>query len=654
MGNLDLALEQHNQRDAAKLLYERGIAGIAVSLFASSFLVISFYNPDDKFKLTWWIIITTILVVRLTHSIRWLISTSNQDFDPVKSIQRYYISLCITAVTWSYYYVMIVSTRYGPEFVSAMITLCAMTGASASALSGHKKSAIAFALILLTPTTIALFFVEYNQWRLGVLGVAYTTMIIVISKKSAEFTQRAIMLKNQNAILANEMEQKVKERTQKIYELSNLDPLTKLFNRSAFLDHLKEHLEISRSKNQSLALLFIDLDGFKKINDAIGHDTGDKVLTKTASRLRELCRDEKLICRWGGDEFLVSIPNCNDEKALNISYKIINSLSRTIEIDHERLNIGATVGVAMFPKHGQSELRLIQLADTAMYYRKKSAPSTVGIFSRELEVSLSREQRLKDKLHEAIEKNELYLVFQPIISSMDGNVFSFEALIRWKTSDEEIMPNEFIPVAEQYGLIQKIGTWVMYKACKIAKQWPEETAVSVNVSVLQLQSESFVSSVEKILLDCQLAPSRLHIEITESVFAVDKNLLFDVIHRLQKIGVSFSLDDFGAGYSSLSILQFLPVNTVKIDQSFVSGMEKNGLAVINAVMHIAQELDYQVIAEGVETPSQASKLRQIGVAYMQGLYFSKPLQETEVQPFLSSIINIKSRKSSDYASTHFS
>ncbi|MGY0627125.1 MAG: putative bifunctional diguanylate cyclase/phosphodiesterase, partial [Paraglaciecola chathamensis] len=438
----------------------------------------------------------------------------------------------------------------------------------------------------------------------------------------------------ENASLVEHMEAQVEKRTRKIYELSNLDPLTGLYNRTAFLNHVKLTLEHCVTQHQPMALLFIDLDGFKKINDTIGHDAGDQILTQTAQRLKEHCLDQQLLCRWGGDEFLIALPNTQQASAVAQAKNLIEHISQAYLFENTQLSLGATIGISLYPQHADNELQLIQLADMAMYYQKKRAISTSGVFSKELGDKLVREQYLKDGLARAIENKELSLSFQPIMASDNSEICAFEALLRWQKEQEHISPAEFIPIAEQHGLIRKIGTWVLNKACFVAASWPKPIAVSVNVSVSQLQSEDFITIVEEALLTSGLPANLLHLEITESVFSFDKDIMIARIKILQSRGIKVSIDDFGTEYSSLSVMQDLAVNTVKIDRSFVSRLDSSGLAIVQAVVNIAHAFDYLVVAEGVETKEQAIILQNLGVHFSQGFYFSKPIPEKNVLQFI--------------------
>lgn len=629
-------LNKYMQRDAAILLYSNAVSGILISLLTSSFLVFAFHDPlTDFFKQMWWLVMTFLLVVRGVDVIWWKTKLQSTEFDGKSAVNRFIAGANPTAIMWAIYLIYMTTHSRGMELTTSIISVAAMAGGSATVLAANKSTAMFYAFVLLAPGSICLLFAsEYALKLLGFLGLSYSIVMVIISKKSAEFTLHTLFLKNENTVLLQRMEEKVEQRTRKIYELSNLDPLTGLFNRTAFLSHLKS---VIATTDKTFALLFIDLDGFKKINDSIGHQAGDEILRKTAERLKRSNLDTQLLCRWGGDEFLIALENTGEVEAVEKSAQLIERLSEPHNTENSILSVGATIGISLYPEHAETEDRLIQSADMAMYYQKKQARSTVGVFSEQMEKLYSNELRLKNGLTKAIEKQQLRLVYQPLVLAQTHQVTSFEALLRWQLDDQNIPPDEFIPIAEQYGLIYEIGAWVLKNACLQAAEWDAELGVSVcvNVSVTQLKDENFIDIVDDALSSSQLAGELLHIEITESVFEADTSFLSQQIKSLQDRGIKVSIDDFGTGYSSLSVMQDLAVNIVKIDRIFVDKMNGNGYAIISAVMNIASSLNFLVVAEGVETEEQAKELSSLGVHFLQGYYFSKPMEVEKVPMFLT-------------------
>lgn len=627
-------------QDAAELLYSNSSSGILVTLFAASFLVFSYHVGDTAtFKYIWLALLYCLAVIRGIDSYLWQKVKISKGYDGKKAVNRYVTGTLLTGLLLAVYSVCVFQYADHTELSVIILTMSALAGGATSVLSAHKLTAMSYASLLLGPASITLFLSNDDFHNMfGILGSSYCLVMIITANKSANFTSQAIRLKNENATLVSEMEQKVARRTAKIYQLSNLDPLTGLFNRSAFMFHLQEQLELSEKDGIPIALLFIDLDGFKKINDTLGHETGDKVLKQTARRL-ESFRDEKhLLCRWGGDEFLIAFIGAEQNMAVNYANTVIDKISEYYDFESNRLSIGATIGIALYPEHTTQGDDLIQLADTAMYHQKKTAPRSVGLFNNEMGQRLFREQKLKIGLAEAIEKQQFRMVYQPIVASISYQVIAFEALLRWDFDGENVPPDEFITIAEQYGLINSIGNWVLQQSCIAAAQWLKtchhQPSVSVNVSVLQLHNPSFIEFVVSALETAQLDASKLIIEITESIFSNDKETIFDRIKTMQAMGIKVSIDDFGTEYSSLSVIQDLAADTIKIDRSFVSKLNTNGGAIIEAVTKMASTLNYTVIAEGVETQQQAEILSELGIEMLQGYYFAQPLEVQKIKSYI--------------------
>lgn len=626
-------LNEHMKRDAAILLYGNAVAGISITLLTSSFLVFAFSYPiTDSYKLAWWWGMFVLLLIRFLDALWWSVKLKHTDFDGKGSIKRFVIGANLTAIMWSIYLIYSTTHSNEMELTSTIIAVASMAGGSVAVLNAHKFTTLFFPFALLFPGSIALLASgTYDLQLLGILGIAFTVVIIIIAKKSADFTLHTLFLKNENSVLIHQMEEKVKQRTQKIFELSNVDPLTGLFNRSAFLSQLKT---ITTSPTNPFALLFIDLDGFKKINDINGHKIGDEILRKTADRINIFTSNSSLVCRWGGDEFLIAFEGMNEKNAIKSSSDLIEILSEPHITEGGSLSVGATIGIVLYPEHAKSEDRLIQLADMAMYYQKNQMRSKVCVFSDHMEKNYSYDLHLKNALTDAIKNEQLRLVFQPIIQSKDLKVISFEALLRWQLDGQNIDTEKFINIAEQYGLINEIGTWVLNNACMQASTW-NKLGVCVNVSVIQLQEDDFVNIVKQALSMSSLAPELLNIEITESVFASDLALISQQIKCLQEIGIKVSMDDFGTGYSSLSLMQDLAVDIVKIDRSFINKLDSNGDAIISAIMNISSALNFVVVAEGVETDQQQEALLGLGVHYLQGYNYAKPLEINQIQDYLN-------------------
>ncbi|MEN8635505.1 EAL domain-containing protein [Pseudoalteromonas distincta] len=634
-------LSNNERKEALKILYSNAISGIAVSVLVSVALVFAFDINNEETnhdKVVWLGIMMCVLTLRIIDlGLFFKDQNSSQPYNTHCYLNRFAIGCTSTAVSWCGYALWFHSTSSTVEVTTTIAILSALAGGSANLLSGSRFTAVLYSFTLLAPYSFLLTLSNnHYQHVLGLLGLTFATIMIASSYKSATFTHSAIKLKNQNREILNEMENKVEQRTEEIYHLSNTDPLTNLLNRTAFLKNANKQL--ADNPKEPFALLFVDLDGFKQINDSLGHKVGDKVLKEIALKISNICNQQLFKCRWGGDEFLILATYQNQAELIEFANKVLKSISAEHETYKYQKWISATMGIAIYPEHGSDLNTLIRSADTAMYHQKRIAKGNINIYNDSLKLKQEREYLLSQRLANAIEENSLRLVFQPIVDSKTSKVTSFESLLRWQLDGENIFPDEFITIAEQYGLITQLGLWVIDQACIQAKKFSHlqpQIAVSVNVSVIQLQDPDFVTKVLKIVNTYQVEPKNLHIEITESVFAEDKLTFLTAVKALQKQGFCISIDDFGTGYSSLSSMLDIGVDIVKIDRSFIQNMDKRGLSIIHAIVQMASSLDFTVVAEGVETIEQANTLTNIGVSHLQGYYFSKPMEVNFVDAYLN-------------------
>ncbi len=653
------------KRDSVNLLYSNANAGLLVSLIAAAVLIFGFKtNEVQELKYEWWGLFLVCLGLRLIDIIFWKTKLQNTEFDSKWPRIRFILGALLTAVFWSAYGFLISKDADIMELAYTLIIIAGMAGGSATILAGSKILAIGYSSILLIPLSIYfLFFDEIYHQMLGGLGLIFGFVMAVSAIKAANFTQNAIRLKNHNHILVKEMEKEKNEvnrintelslaytkinksknilekevarRTRQIYQLSNLDPLTQLYNRNAFIHALKQLLARVKDENIRLAILFIDLDGFKQINDALGHEVGDKVLKVVTDRILNF-KSKGNVGRWGGDEFILVLPDCNGKYAVEYAQKIVQSISSTINIGSLNLNIGASIGISLSPEHSQDEHQLIQYADIAMYEQKKCNEKNPRIFSNDLLIELQEKESLRIGLRQAIQNNQFFVVYQPIIDATSKSIVGCEALLRWKLNNKLIPPERFIEIAEQSGLIIDIGRWVLLQACSDAKKWCSNKSckVSVNVSMVQLLDDSFLSTLDDVLEKSQLSPDSLVLEITESTFAENENYIKKLLLEIQARQVGVSIDDFGTGYSSMSQLQSLPFDIIKIDRSFVNNIQSKGKAIINATLFIAKELKCKTVAEGVETQEQADELRRLGADFLQGFLYAKPMKIADLLEFM--------------------
>ncbi|GAY19886.1 diguanylate cyclase [Sphingobium fuliginis] len=424
-----------------------------------------------------------------------------------------------------------------------------------------------------------------------------------------------------------------KESAERIAQLARFDPLTGLPNRTHLRDVLDQAMgggAAAGAGRGGCAFLMIDLDRFKAVNDTLGHQIGDKLLTQVARRLRHICSGAEFCGRIGGDEFAVVIPQLGDNHGVDrLAARIINGLSAPYQVDEHTLYVGASVGSAVSPQDGRESEALIRSADLALYRAKGDGGGVHCAYEPQLHAQAEERRQLELALRDALEKNQLHVLFQPVVEAQAGIVVGFEALVRWTHPDMgPISPAKFIPVAEEARLIGPIGEWVLRTACKEAACWPDGVRIAVNVSAEQLVHPSFVGAVVSALAQSGLEARRLELEVTESVFVNADTGALKILDQLRGLGVRLSLDDFGTGYSSLGYLSRTRFDTIKIDRSFVVGAANNraeSLAIIRAVVTLADSLGMATTAEGVETEAELAMVRGLGCRKVQGFYFGRPM-----------------------------
>lgn len=416
---------------------------------------------------------------------------------------------------------------------------------------------------------------------------------------------------------------------------SQVDELTGLANRRKLGERLTAMLAAFRASQRSCALMMLDLDRFKHVNDTMGHPAGDELLKQVAERLKSIVKDSGEVGRLGGDEFQVLLPDMDDRGTLGeLANRIVQSLSQPYQINGRRAIIGTSVGIAIAPYDGVSADELTRAADMALYAAKDSRGGTFCFFTSELRDAASKTAKLGERLRDAVDRGELTLAYQPLVDPVSNQVKCFEALLRWTDGDEgAISPGDFIPVAENDDLILKIGEMALRQACADAMQWPETIRVAVNVSAKQFVRPGFRKTVATALEVSGLSPARLELEITESVFVGDLEAVDAIFRDLKKLGVRLALDDFGTGYSSLAYLKHGHFDKLKIDQSFVRGCTENGdinPAIITAIVALAKALGMETVAEGVEAMDELELVRQRGADLVQGYVYSAAVSHEDV------------------------
>ena len=424
-----------------------------------------------------------------------------------------------------------------------------------------------------------------------------------------------------------------KQAEERIYELAHSDSLTGLSNRLSLSLELRHALYQAERDRQSLAVVFIDLDRFKEINDLHGHDVGDQLLMEVARRLTASVRHGDVVARLGGDEFVLVLRLVNDRDTVaRVADKVRRSMEEPYQIGVRRLVTSSSIGVAMYPADGSTPEQLMKHADTAMYHAKATGRNNVQFYTEGMELALQERVKMIGELRQALEAGQFELHYQPQFQALGGRLVGFEALVRWNHPEQGMVsPAKFIPVAEQSGLILPLGEWVLDEACRQLRQWREETGrtdirMSVNLSAQQLSSPTLIAYVTEVLGRHGLPPNGLELEITESMLMEDVEASIATLGALRDMGVNLSIDDFGTGYSSLSYLKLLPIHHLKLDRSFVKDVEQDAsnAAICISTIHLAHNLGLQVIAEGVETAAQRDFLRDNGCDLLQGYLLARP------------------------------
>ncbi len=423
------------------------------------------------------------------------------------------------------------------------------------------------------------------------------------------------------------------EARRRLVHQTNFDQLTGLPNRLFMLTHIEHAFSLARRNHQKVALLFMDLDDFKKVNDSLGHTAGDILLKEAADRIRALLRESDTPSRLGGDEFLVMLEGLSrPEQAERVAGQLVAAFKEPFQIQSDEVYISTSIGMTLFPDDGESVDELMQYADTAMYRAKQNGRCRYQFFSDEMRVAVEKRLEMEAYLRRALENNEMTLAYQPKVDAVSGRILGAEALLRWSNPALGLVPpDRFIPLAENLGLIGAIGRWVLDEACREAAGWPtfpdRIVHVAVNVSPQQFRSGRLLDDVEHALESCWLPVDRLELEITESLLIQDTSEPLEILNQLRNIGIRLSLDDFGTGYSSLSYLQRFPLQTLKIDRSFVRDMtvNRNSEALVEAIISMAGSLELDIVAEGVEEQEQIDFLGKRGVRTIQGYFFSPPV-----------------------------
>ncbi|NKE45000.1 EAL domain-containing protein [Roseomonas frigidaquae] len=423
-----------------------------------------------------------------------------------------------------------------------------------------------------------------------------------------------------------------------IRHLAHHDALTGLGNRANFGERLALMVQQAHTQKTRFAVLALDLDRFKLVNDTLGHPVGDALLVEVASRLRDTVRDTDLIGRLGGDEFAVLQSGGEQpEAATALASRMVSALARPFFVDGQVLNIGTSIGIALFPQDGADSAALLRNADLALYRAKTDGRGVFRFFEKEMDARMQERRRMELDLREAPKRDQFELAYQPLLGLDSNRITGFEALLRWRHPERGLIPPaQFVPLAEETGLIVPIGEWVLREACREAASWPGEIDVAVNLSAVQFRSPDLLAMVQGACAAAGLPPQRLELEITESVLLADTAGTLGVLHALRALGIRVSLDDFGTGYSSLSYLRSFPFDKIKIDRSFIADMNSNpdAASIVRAILGLGRSLGIRTTVEGIETAAQLEYVREEGCDQVQGYLIGQPKPASSVAGLL--------------------
>ena len=429
-----------------------------------------------------------------------------------------------------------------------------------------------------------------------------------------------------------------------IQKKAYFDPVTGLTNKILFNDRLNQNIHHADRNKENIGVLFIDLDNFKYVNDSMGHTAGDRLLKIVAERLNNCLRKTDTVARWGGDEFSIILPKIKNVKDISLlCHRILQNELTNIILDNQELRITASIGIALFPQDGDSVEALIQNADTAMYKAKEKGKNQFRFFKPKMNIDIKERVSNESNLYKAIKNEEFILLFQPQINLKDNKLIGFEALIRWNSPDKGVLaPYKFIPIAEETNLIIPLGQWIIEETCKQNKKWHDmgyKLTCAVNISAKQFVKSNLVNIIKTVLKKTNLKPEYLELELTETILMENIDKTLTILNELKKMGVKVSIDDFGTGYSSLSYLKKFPIDTLKIDQSFISTIRESkddqSATIANIVIDLGHKLGMNVIAEGVETKEQVDFLKKYACDKIQGYIISEPVNEIEFNLLLN-------------------
>lgn len=677
ISNINNALLEERVEPLFKATTSGGLGNIF-----SACLIFLFLNdtPQQNYALALSTGIILLSIIRILVSNHYLQFATSK---PNIYLHIHVYLTCIIGIFWGSYAYM--QLNFDDESLRSLVILInfGLIAASIATLSHWMLAYLAYML----PQSIAILYVffeldtEYNI-ETCIAFIIFTMIMITTSIRFNKRHKKELELRLRNKTLINdlndevthrehaqieleknkhELEIKVDERTRDLVEtnislerviekkeqaernvqyLASHDDLTGLPNRSLLIDRIDQSIKKSSRDNQQMAILFLDLDRFKNINDSLGHTIGDWLLLEVSLRLSKTLRDQDTISRIGGDEFVVVLEKlANADEAIHVAKKIIDCLTETFDITPHKIHLGASVGISIYPTDGDSPLVLVRNADTAMYRAKQAGGNQLQFYDKSMSNQLRDRLDMECELHSALDNNEFYLVYQPQISCSSGEVTGFESLLRWNNKTYgEVSPDIFIPLLEETGLIHSIGDWVVSEVINfIRNNNTSDVIFSINLSTLQCADFRFLNIVRDELNKTGINPGKLEFEITESLLINDFDITKSFLDEIHSIGCAIALDDFGTGYTSMSYLARLPVDVIKIDKSLVRNIDKNNnlRSIVSAISTMSNGLGIKNVYEGVETARELSAIQEMSGEIIQGYLFSKPLKAMSAIEWIS-------------------
>jgi diguanylate cyclase (GGDEF)-like protein len=537
---------------------------------------------------------------------------------------------------------------YSSQSLLTFLMFSVLTLLISSALASHRMTILIAATNILIPLLLPIFIpgIRYKDLIVPLIfnGVGATIILILTRHRNLVEKDRLLVLSNLNVQLQTELTERKHAEEQMVYSATH-DSLTDLPNRVLFLDRLHHRMErAKRHKDYMYAVLFLDLDRFKVVNDSLGHNVGDQLLIEAASRLTDCLRNEDTVARLGGDEFVILLEDIqNATEVTRVAKRIQHDLSLPYDLEGHKVFVFVSMGIVLTVDSYERAEDILRDADIAMYRAKGKGLGGYEIFEPEMLENVMTRLELETHLRKALEHEELVVHYQPILDLWTHRIVGFEALVRWQHPTRGLMPPaEFIPTAEETGLIVPLGYWVLEKACRQIRAWQAQfpadppLTISVNWSTRQCAESDLAEKIAEVLRETGLDAHTLNLELTESLLMNDTEYTIARLSELRALGVQVQIDDFGTGYSSLGYLHTLPIDTLKIDRSFISrlGINNNGSDIVRMILTLAHDLGMKVIAEGVETDNQLSKLMAMDCEYVQGFLFAEPVDSLEAGALL--------------------